>query len=104
MPPKKKARGLCEGKKTLFNLWITLDNHSKEQEGPTETPTETEVRKEARKFQSNWLTIFSHPSKNRLNTDSQDHLMRIKINGVTYDNFEFNSIRALEVQIKTKNL
>ena len=41
MPPKKKARGLCEGKKTLFNLWITLDNHSEEQEGPTETPTET---------------------------------------------------------------
>ena len=58
MPPKKKTHGLCEGQRTLFNLGITQENHSEEQEDPTETPTETEVRKEVRKFQSNWLTTF----------------------------------------------
>ena len=44
MPPKKKAG---EGRKlySIYELQCTLDNHSEEQEGPTETPDRDSSKK-----------------------------------------------------------
>ena len=86
-------------RKSMVSLWGLINCYHKE-EFPNllklaslaiSCPVNTAGCERGFSIQNQTLT----PLRNRLNTESQDQLMRIKINGEKYDQFEFNT--ALEL-------